>query len=63
MTAPEMPWLPISPPFSITRISSARPAAFASCPSRIAPGETRRSGADEQDVDFELIAFRHDDTS
>ena len=36
ITAPESPWFPISPPFSMTRISSARPEACASCPSRIA---------------------------
>ena len=40
ITAPEIPWWPISPPFSITRISSARPAACARARAE-SPGETR----------------------
>ena len=58
-TAPEKPWLPISPPFSITMTESSLPAACGELAQADRAGQTGRAAADEQDVDFEAIALSH----
>jgi len=48
---PRRPWLPISPPFSITINGQFAAGGLRELPQANGPGETRRTTADEEDVD------------